>query len=288
MQFNGLFIGLTTIDIQYFVDLFPESNKKVKTLEPDILVGGPATNAAVAFSHLNNGAYLASALGGNSFNSFVENDFYITKIKHFDLVDGQNVNPVIASVVTSNNNGDRNIFTHHPGKIQSGISVNRLFTNVKPDIILLDGFYPEFSIECAKLAKRNNATVVIDGGSWKPQYKELIKFADVIICSEDFHPPECKSSQQVFNYLQTRGINRIAISRGDKSILFQEGQTQGEIAVSAINAVDTLGAGDFLHGAFCYFYQKSNDFKNALRMASIISSFSCQYKGTRKWLKLLK
>lgn len=288
MQFNGLFIGLTTIDIQYFVNTFPESNKKVKTEAPDIFVGGPATNAAVAFAHLNNGAYLASAVGINPFESFIKSDFSVTKIKHTDIVDNQNVNPVIASVITSDSNGDRNIFTHNPNNIQSEISVNNLFTNVKPDILLIDSFYPEFSLACAKLAKKNNITVVVDGGSWKPQYKELIEFTDVIICSEDFYPPGCENSQQVFNYLQTGGIDKIAISRGHKNVLFKEGQTWGEIEIPVIKVADTLGAGDFLHGSFCYFYLKTNDFKKALKEASLISSFSCEHKGTRKWLKLLK
>ena len=67
MQYSGLFIGLTTIDIQYFVDTFPESNRKVKTEAPEIFVGGPATNAAVAFAKLNNGAFLASPVGKNPF-----------------------------------------------------------------------------------------------------------------------------------------------------------------------------------------------------------------------------
>lgn len=288
MQFNGLFIGLTTIDIQYFVNTFPESNKKVKTEAPDILVGGPATNAAVAFSHLNKGAFLASPVGINPFSSFIKSDFSVTKIQHTDIVVNQKVNPIIASVVTSTSNGDRNIFTHNPNKIQSEISVNNLFTNVKPDILLIDSFYPEFSLSCAELAKRNNITVVVDGGSWKPQYNELIKFTDIIICSEDFYPPGCYNLHQVFNYLQTRGIDKIAISRGHKNILFQDEQTSGEIKVSSVKVTDTLGAGDFLHGAFCYFYQKSNDFEGALKEASVVSSFSCIHGGTRKWLKLLK
>ena len=71
MQYRGLFIGLTTIDIQYFVETFPGSNRKVKTATPDILVGGPATNAAVAFAHLNGRAFLASAAGRNSFSCCV-------------------------------------------------------------------------------------------------------------------------------------------------------------------------------------------------------------------------
>ena len=173
MNYKGLFIGLTTIDIQYFVDKFPDSNKKIKTKPPEILVGGPATNAAVAFSKLNNSAILASAVGQNSFSNFIDTDFVQTNIKHYDFAGQKEINPVIASVVTANN-GERNIFTHNPEKIESSISADELFKKIQPDILLLDGFYPEFSIDCAQTANKKGIPVVLDCGSWKPQYNKLL------------------------------------------------------------------------------------------------------------------
>ncbi|SHE37253.1 pfkB family carbohydrate kinase [Mariniphaga anaerophila] len=122
MKYRGLFIGLTTIDIQYFVEQFPEPNKKVKTKSPDILVGGPAANAAVAFAHLNNGAFFASAFGNNSFDAFVREDFEETRVQFTDLIGMQKKNPVLASVITSGQNGDRNIFTHSPDAISPELS----------------------------------------------------------------------------------------------------------------------------------------------------------------------
>ena len=67
-KYKALFAGLTTIDIQYFVETFPASNIKVKTAPPGILIGGPATNAAIAFAALNGTAALASATGKNAFS----------------------------------------------------------------------------------------------------------------------------------------------------------------------------------------------------------------------------
>lgn len=287
-KFQGLFIGLTTIDIQYFVEEFPKSNVKIKTAPPEILVGGPATNAAVAFAYLNNHAFLASPVGENSFTSFTKSDFVNTKISHIDLVEGQYVNPVIASVITSNKNGDRNIFTHNPNSIDSEISVKQLFTDVKPEILLLDGFFPEFSIECSEYARSNNIPVILDGGSWKPQYNLLIDNADIIICSEDFYPPNCNNSNDVIQYLQNRKIKKIAITRGEKNIVFQNNTKRGEVEIENIMVKDTLGAGDFLHGAFCYYYLESKNFELALQKASEVASYSCKYGGTRKWLNVKK
>lgn len=284
MKYSALFIGLTTIDIQYFVDHFPKTNVKIKTAPPDILVGGPATNAAVAFAKLNGGTFLASASGQNSFSEYISNDFNATNISHFDLIKEQKANPVIASVVTSGN-GERNIFTHNPEKIKSNFSAKALFEKVNPELILLDGFYPEFSIECAQLAKQKNIRVVLDCGSWKPQYDSLFEFTDVAICSNDFYPPSCKTSQQVFQYLIDKKISKIAISRGEKDVLFFN-ETYGEITVNKTKTIDTMGAGDFLHGAFCFYYLNLCKFEEAVQKAAEFASFSCKFKGTRDWLIL--
>ena len=285
-QFRGLFIGLTTIDIQYFVESFPSANKKIKTAPPEILVGGPATNAAVAFSYLNNHACLATATGSNSFSGFVESDFKLTGIRHFDLTKNQQKKPVIASVITDESNGDRNIFTHHPETIQPSVSPEYLLEKTSPQILLLDGFYPEFSIACAQLAKEKGIPVVVDGGSWKPQYFELIPLADVVICSSDFYPPKIVDNNTLFDFFEAQNVKEAAISRGGKSILYSTKKGRGEVPVKTAEVVDTLGAGDYLHGAFCYYYlYYESDFLAALEKAAGLATLSCRFRGTREWLK---
>jgi len=286
MKFKGLFVGLTTVDIQYFVDVFPEANKKVKADAPKIFVGGPAANAAVAFSSLNDGAFLISLVGENSFSDFIMKDFQDHNFQFIDLSSDENNQPVIASVVTSGN-GERNIFTHHPVVVGTRLQPKQILDNIEPEIILLDGFYPEFGIALAREAKKRRIPVVLDCGSWKPQFQELLPLADVVICSSDFHPPTSSSTKEVCDFLEKFGIKRMAISRGEKSILCRENGNEKEIAVENVNAADTLGAGDFLHGAFCYYYLFERQFITALEKASRIASFSCKFKGTREWLSYL-
>jgi sugar/nucleoside kinase (ribokinase family) len=283
--YRGLFVGLTTIDIQHFVPEFPQPNKKVKTAPPQIFVGGPATNAAVAFSYLNKHAFLASAAGSNAFNQFVKDDFETTGIRHFDLVEKQPQNTVIASVITSEDTGDRNIFTHHPEKINPSITPGQLFQSANPDILLLDGFYPEFSLKCAQLARQKKIPVILDGGSWKPQYSELLPLTDCVICSADFLPPKVEGTEALFRYFKNAGVKNTAISRGEKNILYEAGESRGEVPVKSAEIIDTLGAGDFLHGAFCYWYLHFNfHFIKALEAASKLASFTCRFRGTRQWL----
>ncbi|WP_072998112.1 hypothetical protein [Mariniphaga anaerophila] len=71
---------------------------------------------------------------------------------------------------------------------------------------MLDGFYPEFSLGCAQFARSLKIPVVLDCGSWKPQYETLLENADVVIASEDFYPPGCKNSADVFSFFSSKGI----------------------------------------------------------------------------------
>lgn len=283
MKYRALFFGLTTIDIQYFVEEFPEANKKVKSGAPEIMVGGPAANAAVAFSFLNNGTHFISSIGKEPFSSLIRDDFATTSLDFIDFsTDG--TEPIISSVVTSAN-GDRNIFTHHPEAVKPRIDASELIDKVKPEIILLDGFYPEFGIPLAREASKRNITVVLDCGSWKPQYSELLKYAHTVICSEDFLPPDCKNADDVFRFVSEAGVTNVAVSRGHKSILYKSNKENGEVLIESCQVFDTLGAGDFLHGAFCYYFLQHSNFLQALISASKLASFTCTLKGTRNWLK---
>jgi sugar/nucleoside kinase (ribokinase family) len=51
--------------------------------------------------------------------------------------------------------------------------------------------------------------------------------------------------------------------------------------------VDTMGAGDIFHGAFCFFSSEGKGFVESLGEAANIAAESCRYKGTREWMKHL-
>lgn len=280
---KALFFGLATLDIQYLLDQFPEENIKVKTHPPELLVGGPATNAAVAFSVLNGGASLVTAIGHHAFVPHFQQDFAQTKIQLTDLLTDQPAVPVLATVITSAN-GNRTIFTHHPEEVEQNHSFSSLLDELEPELLLIDGFYPHAAVQLCREAKHRKIPIAFDGGSWKKHLPELLPFVDFAICSHDFKPPGCQTSDEVFDYLDQQAIPFKAITRGGSSVLYQTSEDQAEIAVTEVDVVDSLGAGDFFHGAFCYYFLCSRDFVDALRRASLLASQTCRFKGTRSWI----
>ncbi len=137
----------------------------------------------------------------------------------------------------------------------------------------------------AQMAKAKNIPVVIDGGSWKPGFEQVLPFVDYAICSANFYPPNCQTGEEVFAYLGQFDILHIAITHGQKPIEYLSYTKTGIVDVPQIQAVDTLGAGDIFHGAFCYYILKES-FTDALALAANIAADSCKFLGTRCWMDL--
>ena len=154
-------------------------------------------------------------------------------------------------------------------------------------IVLLDGFQMDFARSIARRARERGVPVVLDGGSWKQNMESLLPFVDIAICSADFRPPgsDARSEpQDVLDYLSSSGVRYGAITRGEKPVVLYEGNRFGEIAVGPVTVVDTLGAGDIFHGAFCYYFASLNDFEAALEGAVLVAGKSCGFFGARAWM----
>jgi sugar/nucleoside kinase (ribokinase family) len=292
---KGLFAGLNTVDLQFVVDKYPGINTKTLVEKNNIFTGGPATNAAITFSSLGGNAALATFIGNHYFTEFVISELKTYNVELYDAGLNKNANPIISSIITSGDTGDRTILTVDPDQFNKNtdnfygffgdISEKALKSS---DIVLIDCFYIEGAIIIAREAKKLSIPVVIDGGSWKNGMDNLLDFVDIAICSENFYPPGYKTSKGVFDYLSLKNCEKIAITRGEEPILYKEKNNYGEIHVPEINAVDTLGAGDIFHGAFCFYFLKENNFTEALGKATAVATESCRYIGTREWVSKLK
>jgi sugar/nucleoside kinase (ribokinase family) len=192
--------------------------------------------------------------------------------------------PPVSSILVNKDTGLRSIISINATKIKASHQElpSDILTGI--DIILIDGHQIEISEYLARLGKQNKIPVVIDGGSWKSGFENILPFVDYAICSANFLPPDCQFQDDVFAYLSSFNIPCIAITLGEKSIQYLSNDIRGEIVVNQIKAVDTLGAGDIFHGAFCHYILQKN-FITALESAAKIASYSCQFFGTRSWMK---
>ncbi|NET44938.1 sugar kinase [Okeania sp. SIO2B3] len=283
MTKTGLFVGLITLDLVYLTATYPEKNQKVVASDYTITAGGPATNAAVTFSYFGNQTTLLCGLGNHPITHLIRADLEKHNVTIQDLDKNRDEPPPVSSIITTQNTGDRSVISINATKSQISKELidQDIIHNI--DIVLIDGHQMAASLEVAQLAKSKNIPIVIDGGSWKPGFEEILPFVDYAICSANFYPPNCESLEEVFAYLANQNIPHIAITQGEKPIKYLSQGKFGNVEVPKINAVDTLGAGDIFHGSFCH-YIFDGEFTEALANSINIAAHSCKYFGTRQWI----
>jgi sugar/nucleoside kinase (ribokinase family) len=280
----ALFVGLTTWDLIYRAQSPPGNNQKIVASDFVAAAGGPATNAAIAFQHLGGQAMLMSGLGKSAIAPLIHDELTCLGLEHYDLFPNSTALPPLSSIVVTESTGDRAVVCLNATRAQataSDIPEGFLASMASVDIVLLDGHQIEVGCMIAQAAQKLCIPVVLDGGSWKPGLEKLLPLIDYAICSANFHPPD----GETIDYLKTMGIEAIAITRGNQPIDYFYKQQLGAIAVPVIQPVDTLGAGDIFHGAFCRAMASQHGFVESLAIAAKVAAHSCQFFGTREWMQ---
>ncbi len=272
---TGCFVGLCTVDLTYVVSEFPVPNHKVSASNQELSAGGPAANAAITFAFLGGAASLVTALGVHALAAIAREDLEKHKVELHDLAQDPSAAPALSSICVQAATGERTIVSANAAAQSALLDKfdSQVLSGAK--ILLVDGHHMPVCIAAARAAREVGITVVMDGGSWKEGMEGLLDFVDIAICSEDFMPPV---------KLCDRGVEKIAITRGAKPILWSTAESNGELPVRAIEPKDTSGAGDIFHGAFCWAHASGSEFTEALEYASGVATESCLHYGTRSWM----
>ncbi|RDI47115.1 PfkB family carbohydrate kinase [Nocardia mexicana] len=286
---TAVFVGLATLDIAYAVRRYPAEDSKTQAEDQFLGAGGPAANAAVAYAFLSGRTpALVTALGEHPLAQVIRRDLDDHGVAPVDMTPGGDQRPPVSSVVVATETGTRTIVSLDGSRIAAGFEPSQLGPLNDASIVLTDGHYPESAIGFATAARKSGVTVVLDAGRWRPVHAELLPLVDIAICSASFRPPDSGATpDEVFDRVHAYGVGRIAITQGGGPIRYSTPEDRGGIAVPSAPAVDTLGAGDILHGAFCHYHVAGQSFPDALRSAAAVATRSCEYLGTREWMRHL-
>jgi sugar/nucleoside kinase (ribokinase family) len=287
---TAVFVGLATLDIAYAVGRYPVEDSKTQAREQFLGAGGPAANAAVAYAHLSGRTpALITALGEHLLAQVIRRDLDDYGVVSQDVTAGESHRPPVSSIVVATETGTRTIVSLDGAEIGAPFERAQLGPLNDAEILLLDGHYPELALGFASAARRAGVAVALDAGRWRPVHAELLSLADIVICSAAFAPPALKAGpydpDAVFDFLHGQGVRCAAISCGPKPIRYSTPEGRGEIPVPEVAAIDTLGAGDVLHGAFCHYHVAGQSFPEALRNAAAVAGMSCCFLGTREWTR---
>ncbi len=280
-----MFVGLTTLDVVHHVDARPAADQKATATAQFVAAGGPAANAAVTFAGLGGEAVLITAIGRSPIASVIRTDLESWAVRVVDAAGDRTDDAPVSAVAVTRGTGERSIV---------GIDTTALQVRQAPaiaelvgaaDIVLLDGHHPLLAEAAAAAAQ---APVVVDAGRWKRTMRPLLPRAQVIIASADFRVPGSETSEATARALVDQGVPTVITTHGDAPVRWWHRGDHGAVQPPNVQVVDTLGAGDVFHGAYCFFAcQADADVPTSIERAAAVAALKCATPGPRGWLRRL-
>lgn len=291
---KAVFAGLATLDLVQRVPRLPGPDEKLTSTTVELAAGGPAANAAKTYAALGGSARLLTALGTSSVGAFVRRDLESFGVEVVDAAAGLAGQPPVASVLVTEGSGARAV-VDSPGLSLPADAGEALRACVAASLagatcLLVDGHHPSLALAAARAARAAGVPVVVDAGRPKPVWAALLPLADTVICSADFRLGDAAPGAATASAAAGLGTRRVAITAGADPIRWWDWATatSGHVRTPSVHAVDTLGAGDVLHGAFCFHADGGLTFVDALAAASGLASARCAHAGLSSWLRSLR
>lgn len=282
---TGLFIGGATVDIAFSIEDLPERNTKIKANDLEVSSGGSAANAAVMFAALGGTARFTTRIGRHPLGLLIRGDLEKHGVTVTDLAPERTAPPPLSTVLVTQDDGDRTLITTAYGQSALPEAEVGIQAADEADIVLLDGFHLDAAEILARHAKTRGVPVVFDSGSWKPGLEAISPLIDYAICGGGFAVPERPGFDGFADFFLGHGARLAARTHGSEPIEWAIADARGHHRIPEQRPVkDTLGAGDFFHGAFCFALARGDDDFAALDYAARIVGQRIKTFGARRWL----
>ncbi len=253
---KGLFVGQCSVELVYYLPSAMRPAQRMKAERQLAFAGGAATNAAIAFTAFENVSTLVTGLGEHPLSEVARSDIMERAVELVDLDSLPHRPPSLGSVLVDLSSNEYGVAysTTYARKLRAAELGEALFHEV--EVVLVDG-------------------------SYLPQ-------VDYLVASSAFRLPgcDCDNCEEFFAAMREYGIYNVAITRSYEPILAHENGTTLEIPVKQVKVLDSLGAGDIFHGAFCHYILKQ-DFMTSLRLSGEVATMSCTSLGPRTWIEQL-
>jgi len=282
---EALFIGQTYIDVTVLADAIPTGDDKAVARDYAVSFGGNAVTAAFACAKLGVKPDLLASLA----NDWLGQMFSDMAARYDIPVHPRAVKRSSLSFVIPNN-GKRAILRARDDKYLHP------FPTLNLDgcrLLHLDGHQPDAAIAYAKLCREKGILTSLDGGSVRANTPDLLGFIDVAVVAESFCEQMELTPGEMLTHLHAKGCRIGAVTLGERGMVWidekAEKREMPALPVPSSRIVDTSGAGDVFHGAYCYAYltRPEGAWEDHFRFARGASAHAIQYLGNEAKLPTL-
>ena len=284
-------LGQACVDYLGKIPAYPREDGKIELTDLQTQCGGPASTALVTLSRLGIRTAFLGSVSDDPFGIEIQKGLQEEKVDTTFLKVTPGYTSQFAFIAITKKDGARTIFWDRgsvPHLTSKDVDLSP-FSHAR--VFHTDGLMLKASIEAAHQAKDMGMTIVMDAGTLRQGYRELVSLVDILIASQGFgealvgsgEPPE-----KALEALAQWGPREVVITLGAKgSVGWHDGGIISQDAFS-VEVMDTTGAGDVYHGAYIYGLLQDWNMLECMRFASAVSALKCMEIGGRKGIPSLE
>ncbi len=283
-EFDVVGVGLNATDTLLIVPNFPAYAGKVPFQEEMICPGGQMASALVACAHLGLRAKYIGAIGDDERGRIQQESLRGTGINldHVQLRKG--CPNQSAYIIIDRSTGERTVLWHRsdclridPEQITpEQITCGRL--------LHIDGHDTPAVARAAAIARAHGVPVTVDVDTVYHGFDRVLPNIDYLVASSEF-PTAWTGVNDPFRALEAiqneYGMKVAAMTLGAHGSLAREHGVFHYSPAFVVNCVDTTGAGDVFHGAFCYAVLQGMPMREALEFSNAMAALNCTSLGAR-------
>jgi sulfofructose kinase len=282
--FDLLGVGLNATDTLILVEHFPAYAGKVPFTREILSPGGQVASAMVAAAKLGLRVKYIGTLGDDERGRVQLESLRETGINLDDIEVRENCPNQTAYIVIDQSTGERTVLWSRPDCLRlqpESITPEKIAC---ARMLHIDAHDTPAVEKAARIARDRGIPVAVDVDTIYHGFDRVLGSIDYLVGSSEF-PGQWTSERDPFRALELiqeeYGMRVAAMTLGAHGAL---ARAEGHFVYSpafVVNCLDTTGAGDVFHGAFCYAVLQGMSLAETLEFSNAMAALNCTEVGAR-------
>jgi sulfofructose kinase len=289
--FDVVGVGLNATDTLLLLPKFPAYAGKVPFTEEILSPGGQVASAMVACAKLGMRVKYIGTVGDDE-RGRIQMESLLGQGINLDHVQRRTNCPnQSAYILIDHTTGERTVLWRRPDCLRIDPQEITPEQIACARMLHIDGHDTAAVARCAEIARSNRIPVTVDVDTIYPGFDKVLPNVDYLISSSEF-PAGWTGEQDHFKALELiqkqYGMRVAAMTLGADGALALIDRAFVYSPAFVVNCVDTTGAGDVFHGAFCYAILQEWPIKKALDFSNAMAALNCTAIGARGGIATLE
>ena len=283
-DFDVLGVGLNATDTLLTVPKFPAYAGKMRITDEVLSPGGQVASALVACARLGLRVKYIGTVGDDERGRIQMDSLRQTGIDLEHVQVRRNCPNQSAYIVIDASTGERTIFWRREECLRIRPEEIEPAQVARARLLLIDGHDTPAVARAAEIARSRAIPVVVDVDTIYPGFDHVLPNTDYLVSSSEF-PAAFTGERNPLTALERiqeqYGIHVAAMTLGPHGALARHNRRYIYSPAYVVNCIDTTGAGDVFHGAFCYAVLQGMPLQEALEFSNAMAALNCTAIGAR-------